>query len=101
MQKGWLNNEERKIKGTRIGDVKRNKRELEKTRPPRQAGKVPDQDFRQLREGLSLGGLKDPDEAVEKLPGVREFGERLRAPGGLSHARNFGMNKAGVEASQA
>ena len=40
VQKGWLANEERRLKGTRIGDVKKNKHELEKDldHPGRKAG---------------------------------------------------------------
>ena len=44
--------------------------------------------------------MKDPDEAVEKLPGVREFGERLRggqARGALGEEDGAGVGGAGKD----
>ena len=87
LQQKWLANEEKKLKGSAIKDIKREKKELEKSLEtmwteqglPRSSAKVSKKELQESKNDVVLGGMRNPDLAVERLFMVRETGAKLRA----------------------
>ncbi|CAK9044963.1 unnamed protein product, partial [Durusdinium trenchii] len=89
LQQKWLIeiNEERKLRGLSIADTKREKRDLERSLEtmwneqglPRSAAKISKKELRETENDMSVGGMRNPDLAVERLTLVRETGAKLRA----------------------
>ncbi|CAK8988119.1 unnamed protein product [Durusdinium trenchii] len=86
LQQKWLN-EERKLRGLSIADTKREKRDLERSLETmwneqglaRSAAKISKKELRETENDMSVGGMRNPDLAVERLTLVRETGAKLRA----------------------
>lgn len=86
LQQKWLIDEERKLRGLSIADTKREKRELERSLEtmwneqglPKSMAKISKKELREAENDASIGGMRNPDLAVERLTLVREVGAKLR-----------------------
>ena len=86
LQQKWLINEKKKLRGLSIKDIKREKRELEKSLEtmwneqglPKLMAKISKKELRETENDMSIGGMRNPDLAVERLTLVREVGAKLR-----------------------
>eukprot|EP00435_Cladocopium_sp_Y103_P012061 s4633_g3.t1 len=87
LQRQWLANEERRRRGGGPGELRRIKRELEDTLEvgdleedhlPRSSAKRSKKEIKGAEDQTAIGGMRNPDLAVERLHMVREVGQKLR-----------------------
>eukprot|EP00435_Cladocopium_sp_Y103_P072900 s399_g41.t1 len=87
LQRRWLANEEAKRLGVSAGDKRGIKRQIESSLEagdlttdfiPKSTGKKTKRELRQEENEVSIGGMRNPDAAVERLHLVREVGQKMR-----------------------
>ena len=115
LQKSWLANEEAKRIGVSSGDMKGVKRQLESALEagniedddvPRSSGKRTKKELRQDENETAIGGMRNPDIAVERLHLVREVGLKMRCaweefatrkPKVMEVAEHYGSQEASLD----
>lgn len=85
LQKQWLENEENKRRGEAPGEVRRQKRALSAALAgdvpqgePRSSAKKSKKEEREMFNNAALGGMRNPDLAVDRLHMVRQVGATWR-----------------------